>query len=160
MVKNSVVEKIHEVFKSKSLRLSVAESCTAGLISHIITSSPGASLFFDSGVVAYSAESKKKLLGLSMSLIKKHGIVSEETARAMAEAIRGKTGTDFALATTGNLGPNGHEGSEAAVVYVAVAFGKGTTSRGYSFKGSREEVKLQAAVSALELLYEAVSLWP
>jgi len=100
-----IIKKIHEIFRTRNLRLSLAESCTAGLISHKITSLPGASDFFDSSIICYSAESKIKLLGVKKSILKKHGTISEEAARAMAEGIRMKTKTDFALSVTGNLGP-------------------------------------------------------
>jgi len=105
-----VIKMVHEVFKKRGLTLSVAESCTGGLISHYITILPGASNFFEAGVVAYSAEAKKKILGISPEVISKHGVVSEKTAKEMAEKVRSLTGTDYSLSTTGNLGPDVLEG--------------------------------------------------
>lgn len=154
-----IVKKLHGLFKEKGLRLSVAESCTAGLISHLITNLPGASGFFDSSVVAYSADSKTKLLGVKGSLIKKHGTISEETARAMAEAARAKTKADVALAVTGSLGPAPVEDKKTGLVFIAVAAPhEKTSSRGFLFEGEREEIKLKASEAALHFLYEAVSV--
>jgi len=151
--------RVHEAFKSRGLRLSVAESCTGGLIGHMLTEVPGASQFFDSSVVAYSLEAKRKLLGVKAAVLKKHGSIGEETARAMAEALRAKTKTDFSLAVTGNLGPSALEDKPVGLVWVAVAFPAETTSRGFRFQGTRAEIKEQAAQAALKFLREAVSLW-
>jgi PncC family amidohydrolase len=153
------VERIHKHFKASWKRLCVAESCTGGFISHLITSLPGASLFFDSSVVSYSNESKTELLGVKKSLIKKQGAVSEEVARAMAVAIRNKRGTDFALAVTGNLGPEPMENKKVGLVYIAVDFEKQTVSKGMIFDGEREEVKLQAALASLQFLAEVAETW-
>jgi len=153
------MDKIHACFKRSGLKLSVAESCTGGFISHLITALPGASLFFDSSIISYSNESKIKLLGISESLIRKHGAVSEEVARAMAAAIRKKRKTDYSLSTTGNLGPDPMEGKKVGLVYMAVDRGNETVSRGVLFDGTREEIKQRAALSALQLLSEVVEGW-
>ncbi len=154
-----IIEKIHKVFKSKKLKLSIAESCTAGFISHLVTLLPGASEFFEASIICYSFRSKKKLLGIKESLLKKHGAVSEETAKAMAEAVRLKTKTDFGLAITGNLGPATIEGKKVGLVFIAVAFDAGTESKGMIFDGSRDEIKHAASMSALEFLHEVISTW-
>ncbi len=153
------VERVHEYFKATRRKLCVAESCTGGLVSHLITSLPGASLFFDSSVVSYSNESKTEILGVKRSLIKKHGAVSEETARAMAVAIREKRRTDFSVAITGNLGPEPMENKQVGLVYMAVDFQKETASRGMIFEGRREEIKLQAALASLRFLAEVFETW-
>jgi PncC family amidohydrolase len=153
------VERIHRDFKSSWKRLCIAESCTGGLISHLITSLPGASLFFDSSVVSYSNESKIKLLGVRKSLINRYGAVSEEVAQAMAASLRQKRGTDFALAITGNLGPEPMEEKKVGLVYMAVDFEKETVSRGMVFEGGREEIKMQAALAALRFLAEVAETW-
>jgi len=153
------MEKIHACFKHSGLTLSVAESCTGGLISHLITALPGASLFFDSSVVSYSNQSKVRLLGISQTLIRNYGVISEEVARAMAAAIRKKRKTDYSLSTTGNLGPETMEGKKVGLVYMAVDREAETVSRGMIFDGTREEIKQRAALSALQLLSEVVEVW-
>lgn len=154
-----VVKKIHNVLKSKKLRLSVAESCTGGLVSHLITDLPGTSDFFDSAIICYSPDSKSRLLDMDTAILKKYGTVSEEASCAMADSARAKTNADFTLAITGNLGPVPIENKETGLVYFAVSFDGGFKSRKIVFKGSRQEIKLAAAVAALEFLYEVVSVW-
>ena len=104
------VKKVHELFKKKKLTLSVAESCTGGLISHYLTTLPGASKFFKGGITAYSATVKKDILHVSPAILRKYGIVSAETAIEMARKVRMFAKTDYAIATTGNLGPDVLEG--------------------------------------------------
>jgi PncC family amidohydrolase len=154
-----IVAKIHGFFKSKGLKLAVAESCTGGLIGHMLTSLPGASGFFDSSIVCYSARSKEKLLGLGHSFIKDHGTINEDTARAMAGAARKASGADVSLAVTGNLGPDPIEGHKAGLVFIAVSLDAETTSRGFFFEGERDEIKKSASEKALHFLFEAVSIW-
>ncbi len=151
-----VIEKVHEIFKEKGLTLSVAESCTGGLISHYITTLPGASTFFNGGVVTYSIDFKERFLGISSEIISTHGAVSEETAREMAERIRIIAKTDYSLSTTGNLGPDVLEGKEKGLVYIAVSREGSTFSRELRLTGDREENKEEAALSALKFLIETV----
>ena len=86
-------------------------------------------------------------------------MISEEAAREMATAIRRKRGTDFSLAATGNLGPDPMEDKRVGLIYMAVDWERETISRGKIFEGDREEIKYQAAISALELLREVVEVW-
>ena len=151
-----IIRKVHEIFKKKGLKLSVAESCTGGLVSHYITLLPGASTFFEAGVVTYSAESKKKILGLQSKTIASHGVISKETAKEMAERMRLLTKTGCAVSTTGNLGPDVLEGKDVGLVYTAVSMGGKTFVRELRLNGKREEIKERAAVSALEFLIEAI----
>lgn len=154
-----IIGKLQGLFAEKGIRLSVAESCTGGLIGHLITNMPGSSAFFHSSIVCYSPEAKTKLLGVRKSFLKKHGTVSEETARAMAEAVRKKTGADISIAVTGVTGPASVEGAGVGLVFVAVSSMAETTSRGYKFEGTRQEIKDAAAERALKFLFEAVSAW-
>jgi nicotinamide-nucleotide amidase len=151
-----VIEKVHEIFKEKGLTLSVAESCTGGLISHLLTILPGASNFFEAGIVSYSVEAKKEILGISPDMISKYGVVSEETAREMAEKVRVLAKTDYSISTTGNLGPDVLEGKEKGLVYIAVSREGSTFSRELRLTGDREENKEEAALSALKFLIETV----
>ncbi|MCX5717530.1 MAG: CinA family protein [Nitrospirae bacterium] len=151
-----IIQKVHEIFKKKGLKLSVAESCTGGLVSHYITMIPGASTFFEAGVVTYSAESKMRIFGLSLETISSYGIVSGETAKEMAERIRLLTKTDCALSTTGNLGPEVLEGKDVGLVYTAVSMYGKTFVEELRFKGERQEIKERAALSALEFLIKVI----
>jgi PncC family amidohydrolase len=152
----TVIKKVHDLFKKKKLTLSIAESCTGGLISHYITILSGASNFFEAGVVSYSVETKKKLLSISHRIISKYGVVSEETASEMAEKVRLLTGTDYSLSTTGNLGPDVLEGKEKGLVYIAVSKKGQIFSKRLRLKGSREDNKEKASLTALRFLVEIV----
>jgi PncC family amidohydrolase len=149
-----VIQKMHELFKRKGLTLSVAESCTGGLISHYVTTLPGASIFFRAGVVPYSGEAKKKILGISSDIISEHGVVSEETAKEMAEKMRSLAETDFALSATGNLGPEVLEEKEKGLVYIAVSKEGLTVARELRLRSTREENKKAASLLALRFLIE------
>lgn len=149
-----IIYEVHELFRKRRLKLSVAESCTGGLISHYLTTVPGASTFFEGGVVSYSIEFKKGILGASSEIISRYGVASEETAREMADRIRALTGTDFSLSTTGNLGPEVLEDKEKGLVYVAVSKKGKTFSKELRLRGNREENKEEAAMEALKLLIE------
>jgi len=152
----AVIQKIHAFFREKSLTLSVAESCTGGFISHLITNLPGASAFFEAGVVAYSAAVKENLLGVSPETIARHGVVSEQVVREMATNIRRLAGTDFSLSTSGILGPDVLEVKEKGLVYIAVSREGETFSKELRLKGNREENKAMASRLALEFLLEIV----
>lgn len=154
-----IIKKIHKLFREKNLKLSICESCTAGFASHLITTLPGASKFFDSGIVCYSADSKKILLGIKQSFLEKYGTISEEAARLMSESMLKKSNADFSLAITGNLGPRPIEGKKTGLVFFSVSFEKGTESKGMIFNGSRNEIKMKASIAALDFLSEVVALW-
>jgi PncC family amidohydrolase len=151
-----VIQRVHKLFRKTGSTLSVAESCTGGLISHYLTSLAGASDFFEAAVVTYSAEAKKKILGIPSEIISKYGVVSEETAREMAEKMRALTKTDFSISTTGNMGPDVLEGKEKGLVYIAVSKEGETLSREIRLKGNRNENKEEASLLALRFLIETI----
>src|SRR5690606_9336069 len=98
--------------RSRGWRLAVAESCTGGLVSHLLTNVPGSSDYLLESVVAYSNEAKERRLGVPADLIAAHGAVSEEVARAMAEGARRSAQADVGLAVTGIAGPGGGGGEK------------------------------------------------
>ncbi len=151
-----VIERVHELFREKGLTLSLAESCTGGLISHYLTILPGASNFFVAGVISYSEEAKKNILGISSETILSYGVVSGETAREMAEKVCTLTKTDCSLSTTGNLGPDVLEGKEQGLIYIAVSKKGKTISRELRLKGDRKANKEEASLLALRLLIELI----
>jgi PncC family amidohydrolase len=152
----AVIQKVHELFKGRHLTLSLAESCTGGLISHYLTILPGASDFFEAGLVTYSKDSKKRILGISTETIANYGVISEETAREMAVKVRALTGASCGLSTTGNLGPGTLEGKERGLVYIAASTGEKTLIKELRLSGGRGENKEEASLSALQLLIEVI----
>lgn len=152
---NDLATAVHTCFRGRGLTLAVAESCTGGLLSDYLTDCPGASSFFVAGAVAYGRSAKEVFAGVSAVTIARHGMVSRETAIAMAEGIRRLAATDWSVATTGNLGPDTLEDKERGLVYIAVSGGAGTVTRELHLRGDRRRNKEEAAIAALGLLYES-----
>ncbi len=146
------VARVHNLFKSRGLTLSVAESCTGGLIAHLITMLPGASRFFYGGVITYFTECKVRVLGVRRETIERNGVVSAETAMEMARRVREIMNTDLGVSTTGNLGPEALEGKEIGLVYFGLSSETETLCKKKIFSGSREENKEEAAIYALKLI--------
>jgi PncC family amidohydrolase len=150
------MKKVNEVFRERGVSLSAAESCTGGLISHYLTSLPGSSEYFLAGIVSYSVDVKKGILGIPQETIRRNGVISSEIACAMAEKIRELTGSDFSVASTGNIGPSVLEGKDKGLVYIAAAGPARVLSKELRLSGDRDENKEEAAVEALRLLIELV----
>lgn len=155
----ALTEKVHDAFCLKGIKLALAESCTGGYISHLLTSIPGASDFFTSCIVAYSEEAKRSILGIDSNIIKEHGAVSPQCAIAMATGAARAGGTEAALSVTGNLGPEPMEGKEVGRVYAAVYLRGRILARDFRFSGDRQSIKEKTAAAALEMLHEAVTTW-
>lgn len=152
-----IIREVHQLFIEKGVRLSVAESCTGGLMSHYLTRLSGSSKFFDSGVVTYSISSKENILGVSSETIASYGVVSGETAKEMAEKMRLLSGTDYALSTTGNLGPDVLEGKERGLIYIGISTEGKTIVKELRLTGDRTENKEEAAFLALRFLLDELS---
>jgi PncC family amidohydrolase len=139
----------------KKLTLSVAESCTGGLIANRLTDISGSSVYFERGLVTYSNESKIQLLGVPSDIIEKHGAVSEETARPMAEGVRKLAGTDLGLSSTGIAGPTGGSPEKpVGTVYVALADTNRTICRHFAFRWDRIRNKQVSTEAALMMLHQ------
>jgi len=141
------------VLRSSGLTVSVAESCTGGLVGAAITDVPGSSEYFVGGVIAYSDDVKRKDLDVPSDLLDKFGAVSREVAEAMAQGARSRFCTDLAVAVTGIAGP-GSDGTSKPVglTYVAVASAERTSSSEFNFHGDRESNRRQATAEALRML--------
>ena len=133
--------------------IAVAESCTGGLIANRITNVSGSSEVFINGLVAYSNESKVRLLGVSDATLEQHGAVSEEVAREMAEGVRARSKTDLALSTTGIAGPaGGTRDKPVGLVYIGFATSKETVVQRHMLLFNRETFKFFASQIALDLV--------
>jgi nicotinamide-nucleotide amidase len=146
---------IGDLLREKGWTLAIAESCTGGLICDRITDVSGSSDYFMGGMVNYSNESKSKHLGVPSNDIKKYGAVSPQVARKMAQGVRKTFNTTFGLSTTGVAGPTGGtKRSPVGRVFIGIASGKRTWVKKIDLKGSRRDIKRQAANRSLELLYK------
>lgn len=134
--------------------LTIAESCTGGLIGHLITETPGSSAYFLQGFVTYHNNAKMQTLGVREETLIAHGAVSQATVCEMASGARSRASTTWAVATSGIAGPGGGTPEKpVGLVHMAVAHPHGVTHRALHFGGrSRSRIKLMAAHSALALL--------
>jgi nicotinamide-nucleotide amidase len=136
--------------------LSLAESCTGGLLVKRLTDGAGSSTYLKEGFVTYSNESKERLLGVPHDLLVEHGAVSEPVAKAMAEGVRKIAGTDYGLSVTGVAGPGGgSEEKPVGLVFVGISDEGGTVAERLdlsAWKHSREAVRERSANRAFDLL--------
>jgi nicotinamide-nucleotide amidase len=133
--------------------ITVAESCTGGLLTKLITDIPGASEYFTHGWITYSNRAKTELLGVPKQLIEKHGAVSEQVASAMAIAARQKAKSDFAIAITGIAGPaGGSKQKPVGLVYISVCDQNDCQTKKCLFSYTRDLIRTRAALTALNML--------
>jgi nicotinamide-nucleotide amidase len=149
----SMEEVVGALLKQRRLKLSVAESCTGGLVGARITTIAGSSEYFERGAVVYSNVSKSEMLGVPGELIERCGAVSSEVAAAMAQGIRQTAKTDLGLAVTGIAGPGGGtEQKPVGLVYTALASAQGVKTDEHRFLGNREQVRMKASQMALDMV--------
>lgn len=153
----SIERTLNELLSNSRQTLSLAESCSGGNISKMITSIPGASNFLKGALVAYSAEVKTNLLGVEEELINKHSVVSKEVAIEMALRCQKLFATDYAVSTTGNAGPSTDETDKmVGVVFIGIASPSGVYAEEFFFGKPRDKVIERASVKALELLRKEI----
>jgi PncC family amidohydrolase len=143
------------------LTVSTAESCTGGLVAHLLTEVPGSSAYVRGGIVAYSDAVKRAELGVPAAVLEAHGAVSAQVAVAMAEGVRARLETDLGVAVTGVAGPDGGTASKpVGLVYVAVAGVGSPEVRRFQWPGDRSANKRASAEAAIQLLLDQVTGGP
>ncbi len=148
---------VGKLLSQQNKTLSVAESCTGGRISGKITAIAGSSKYYKGGIVAYATAAKTNLLNIPETLIKQHSVVSAAVAQAMAEASQKMFKTHYALATTGEAGPNkGDSTAPLGTVFIALATPHNTIVEEYSFGQPREKVIDRAVNKAFEMLQKEI----
>jgi nicotinamide-nucleotide amidase len=148
-----------ELYRRAGLRIATAESCTGGLLAGRLTDVSGSSDVLERGFVTYSNESKTDLLGVPAALIAKHGAVSAQVARAMAEGALAHGPAEVAIAVTGIAGPGGATpGKPVGLVYLALARrGRETAVERHQFPGDRAAVREATVERAIEILGGALA---
>lgn len=145
-------EEVARLFREQGVTVSLAESCTGGLIAKRLTDVAGSSAYFLEGAVVYSNTAKTRMLQVPEKVINEKGAVSAEVARAMASGALTGAGSDIALAVTGVAGPGATDEKPAGTVFIALADRKGCTVKEYHFSGNRHQVRSFTAFTALDWL--------
>ena len=149
----SVAEKLVALLKAQGLTCATAESCTGGGVGSAITAVPGSSAVFAGGVISYSNDVKRDVLGVSADILQNVGAVSSETAAQMAEGARRLLKTDLAVSLTGIAGPDGgSEEKPVGLVWFGLATTDGVRTEKCIFRGDRAKVREQAITHALGML--------
>ncbi len=148
-----IEETVGKLLKEKNLRISLAESCTGGYISHRLTNISGSTAYFERGVVTYSNEAKTELLHVPAELIAARGAVSEEVASAMAEGVRAISRADIGVSVTGIAGPTGGtQEKPVGLVFIGLSDAAGTVVKKFFFPDERLRFKDRTSQAALELV--------
>ncbi len=155
-------ETVGEILTAREERVAVAESSTGGLVGSLLTDIPGSSAYFDRSLVTYSNRAKRELLGVNSETISSHGAVSIETATEMAQGICERSGTDWAVSTTGVAGPGGGtEWNPVGTIVIGIAqateSGSETVAARHQFDGDRLENKRLFARQALADLHAVLT---
>jgi len=146
-------EVVGALLSQRRQRISIAESCTGGLIGARITNIAGSSEYFERAAVVYSNQAKTAMLGVPEETIERFGAVSRETAAAMAQGIRKAAGTDLGLAVTGIAGPSGGSAEKpVGLVYIGLDSSQGVKITEYKFLGTRQQVRHKASQMALDMV--------
>ena len=157
---SAILEKsaqLGERLRARSHTLAVAESCTGGGLADAITDIPGSSDYFLGGVVSYSNSAKQRLLGVDPGTLEKHGAVSPQVARQMAEGVRRAFGADFGAGITGIVGPGGGTSEKpVGLVYIGVVGPEGVDVQRHRWTEDRRGNKLLSVEAALHALLAAV----
>ncbi len=154
----SLEARVGELLRALGQTVSTAESCTGGLIAHLLTNVPGSSAYVMGGIVAYDNSIKTSVLNVREFLLREYGAVSEEVAAEMAHNVRGLMGTDYGISVTGIAGPGGGTPQKpVGLTYIGLA-GPGTllVVERHLWDGDREGNKRASAFRALEMLHDVL----
>lgn len=155
----TLAERVQRTMVERGLTLATAESCTGGLLGHLITEVSGSSDYYLGGIISYSNALKEHQLGVDRHTLETHGAVSAQSCVAMARGARERYGASLAVSVTGIAGPSG--GSPAkpiGLTYVGIADDAGHDVRRFLWDGDRHANKASSAAAALELLAERLGL--
>lgn len=148
-------KELGQILKEYNFKISVAESCTGGLLASSITDIAGSSDYFTLGVVTYSTEEKIRLLGVEKDIIDSYGAVSENVVYEMVMGVANLANTDIALATTGYAGPaGGTEQDPVGTVYMGIYYRGKTVIYKQTFTGTRTDIKTKTVYYILDKLLE------
>jgi PncC family amidohydrolase len=153
----ALARRVQAAALARATTVATAESCTGGLVGHVLTEVPGSSGYYRGGVISYADAVKVETLGVDPGVLARHGAVSEPVAAAMAGGVRTRAGADHGVAVTGIAGPaDDRSAKPVGLTYVAVAGPGATVVRRHVWSGDRSANKRSSVAAALELLLEAL----
>ncbi|MDD5477158.1 MAG: CinA family protein [Candidatus Omnitrophica bacterium] len=156
---DKILKQVHKKLLRNEKTIAVAESCSGGLLSYLLTDISGSSGYFLLGVVAYSNSSKEIILNIPAQTIARYTAVSSQVAVLMAKNVRKKAKSDLALSITGIAGPTGATANKpAGTVFICLSDKNKNDCRKFSFRGSRQDIRKKSAQEALRLLCARLSL--
>ncbi len=154
------LERIHELFTTHHITVSVCESCTGGLLGAYLSQRPGSSLFFKGGIISYMTEIKERVLNIDRDIIEKKGVVSKEVAKLMCDGVKEMFVSNIGISITGLAGPTKGSGVDEkkpiGLTYIGIATQKNTYIEEFHFSGGRGTIRLKACEKALELAEKLV----
>ncbi len=158
LIDGELPDKISNMLKNQKLVIATAESCTGGLIAHILTNISGSSEYFDRGIVSYSNRAKMELLDVPEDMLKNYGAVSMEVAKSMAKGVRIKSNVDIGISTTGIAGPTGGSKEKpVGLVFIAVSTERNIVVKKFKFSGDRSQNKKSTCDAALDMLLDVLT---
>jgi PncC family amidohydrolase len=152
-----ILSPLQQALHRRKMTISVAESCTGGLVAAALTDLPGSSEYFLGGMVTYANEAKIDLLGVDAEMIRKHGAVSRQVARQMAVGARTVFGSDVAVSVTGIAGPTAEGDKPVGLTFIGASDGKKTVVRRYKWNGGRASNRVASVEAAIQLATEIMS---
>jgi PncC family amidohydrolase len=150
----ALAKQLGERLRRSGHSLAVAESCTGGLLGAAVTDVPGSSAYFRGGVISYADRVKVDQLGVSESVLRRHGAVSQEAAAAMANGVRQLLKADIGVSITGVAGPDAEGSKPAGLTFIGIAR-DGVTTQRFQWTGDRWDNRRRSVIAALELLVRA-----
>lgn len=153
--------KVGKLLRARGWRLAAAESCTGGLIGHLLTNVPGSSTYYLGSITAYAYEAKVRLLGVSWEILETYGAVSEETVLAMARGVRRALGADVGISVSGIAGPGGGTPEKpVGLTWIGISTPHTDTAFKFVWDGNRLQNKEWSAEKALEILVQILEAEP
>lgn len=146
---------VGNLLRQRGLRLATAESCTGGLIGHLVTNVPGASTYYMGGIIAYAYDAKVRLLNVRWETLERYGAVSKETALEMASGARYALAADIGMSVTGIAGPGGATPQKpVGLTWIALSADRVDEAWQFNWSGDRLSIKQQSAHAVLQMLKE------
>lgn len=150
------LKNIVAILKKENISIALAESCSSGYASYLLTKFPGASLFFKGAIITYSLESKNTFFKINPTLLKKTQGVSKEISLILAKGVRNKFKADIGASIVGFAGPKAKNKSSPGTIFISVAKGQKQICKRLALKGTRDAIRKKASAQLISLIYKCL----